>query len=126
VGDEGEGRRLPNAELAFVDRAKLVEYLLNPEHPVGGDKAAFLSRFGFRRDEWHALEAALLMHARECEVVGERRTAYGHHYTLEGPIRTPDGRNPIIRTAWMVGSGERWPRFVTAHPGRRRVEGSAS
>ena len=123
--DEPPGRRLPGAERAYVESAKITEYLLNADHPVGGDKAAFLSRFGFRREEWDVLESALLMHARQGHVVGERQTVYGHHYTLEGPLRTPDGRNPTIRTAWMVRSGEPQPRFVTAHPGRRRVEGSA-
>jgi filamentous hemagglutinin len=118
------GRRLPEAESAFVEPAKLTEYLLNPEHPIGGDKAAFLSRFGFHRDAWRVLEAALLRHAREGVVVADRVTAYGHHFTVEGPLPAPDGRAPIVRTAWMVALGERRPRFVTAHPGRRRVEGS--
>jgi hypothetical protein len=126
VETEDQDRRLPEAEFAFVELTKLIDYLLNPDHPVGGDKAVFFSRFGFRREAWHVLESSLLMHAREGKIVGERVTAYGHHYTLEGPLRTPDGRAPIVRTAWMVGSGEQGPRFLTAHPGRRRIEGSGS
>jgi hypothetical protein len=113
---------LPAAEEAFVDAAKLIDYLLNPDHPVGGDKAAFLTRFGFRREAWRVLEAALLAHARGGQVVGQRQTSYGRHYTIEGPLATPDGRNPAVRTAWMVAWGERRPRFVTAHPGRRSRE----
>ena len=118
---EGERGResLPDADAAFVEPDKLTEYLLNPDHPVGGDKAAFLARFGFRREAWRALEAALLAHARAGEVVGERQSRYGHHYTVQGPLATPDGRNPTVRTAWVVAWGERQPRFVTAHPGRR-------
>ena len=81
--------------------------------------AAFLSRFGFHRDSWPVLEAALLSHARAGEVIGKRPSIYGRHYTVEGPLATPDGRNPIIRTAWVVAWGARRPRFVTAHPGRR-------
>ena len=63
---EGERGRasLPEAAAAFVESAKLTDYLLNPEHPVGGDKASFLTRFGFRREGWPVLEAALLAHAR--------------------------------------------------------------
>jgi hypothetical protein len=123
VEDDARGRRLPRASLAFVEPAKLTEYLLNPDHPVGGDKATFLARFGFRLDAWQVLEAALLAHARAGLLIGERDTLYGHHYTIEGPLLTPDGRNPIVRTAWMVALGEQRPRFVTAHPGRRREEG---
>jgi hypothetical protein len=109
---------LPDADAAFVETAKLVDYLLNPDHPIGRDKAAFLMRFGFRRAAWRVLETALLAQARAGEVVGERQSPYGHHYTVEGPLPTPDGRNPTIRTAWVIAWGERRPRFVTAHPGR--------
>jgi hypothetical protein len=116
-------RRLPEAEHAFVEPAKLTDYLLNPDHPIGGDKAVFFSRFGFNRDGWTLLESALLAHAREGAVVDERQTPYGRHYTVEGRLRTPDGRDPVVRTAWMVALGEWRPRFVTAHPGRRRMEG---
>lgn len=112
-------RSLPDADSAFVDPAKLTDYLLNLEHPVGGDKATFLVRFGFRREAWQVLETALLDHARLSEVVGTRDSVYGRHYTVEGSLATPDGRNPIVRTAWMVASGEQEPRFVTAHPGRK-------
>jgi hypothetical protein len=99
-------RRLPEAEHAFVETTKLTEYLLNPDHPIGGDKAVFFSRFGFSRGEWPVLESALLAHAREGVVVGERQTVYGHHFTVEGRLQTPDGRNPIVRTAWMIALGE--------------------
>jgi hypothetical protein len=122
VGDEGQGARLPNADLAFVEPAKLTDYLLNPDHPIGGDKAAFLLRFDFRRDEWRTLESALLAHAREGRVVGERDTMYGHHFTIAGRLRTPDGRNPIVMAGWMVALGDSRPRVVTAHPGRRLRE----
>jgi len=122
VGGERRRAALPDADAAFVEPAKLTDYLLNPDHPVGGDKAAFLVRFGFRPGAWRALEAALLAHARAGEVIGERQSRYGRHYTVEGPLETPDGRNPTIRTAWMIESGERRPRFVTAHPGRRSGE----
>ncbi|MCC7368813.1 MAG: hypothetical protein IT306_10345 [Chloroflexi bacterium] len=96
----GRGRSsLPGAEAAFIESARLTDYLLNPDHPVGGDKAAFLKCFGFRRETWPVLEAVLLAHARSGLVVGERQTAYGHHYTVEDPLPTPDGRNPVVRPA---------------------------
>ena len=114
-----ERASLPDADAAFVEPAKLTDYLLNPDHSVGGDKAAFLARFGFRPEAWPVLEASLLEHARSGAVVGGRQTVYGRHYTGEGPLPTPDGRDPIVRTAWMIAWGTRRPRFVTAHPGRR-------
>ena len=48
--DEEDGRAsLPRWDAAFIEPAKLTEYLLNPDHPIGGDKASFFTRFGFRR-----------------------------------------------------------------------------
>jgi hypothetical protein len=95
--DERWRESLPDAAEAFVEPAKLTYYLLNPDHPIGGDKAAFLVRFGFRRETWRVLEAALLGHARTGAVVAERQSRHGRHYTVEGPLATPDGRNPTAR-----------------------------
>ena len=118
--DVPASRRLPGAESAYVEVAKITEYLLNPDHPIGGDKAAFLMRFGFRGDSWHMLLAALLAHARDGYVVRQQQKTYGQHFAIEGPLVTPDGRNPIVRTVWMVRLGEDRPRFLTAYPARRR------
>ena len=43
--------KLPNAHLAVVERAKIVEYLLNPAHPDNGGKAPFFMALGFRPDD---------------------------------------------------------------------------
>jgi hypothetical protein len=110
--------RLPHRHEAHVEPAKLIDYLLDRDHPVGGDKAAFLYRFGFRREEWPVLRSALLAHAATAEVVETRATTYGRHFALEGRLETPDGRNPVVRTAWLIPSDERRPRFLTTYPGR--------
>ena len=39
--------KLPNANLAVVDRTKVVEYLLNREHPDNGGKADCFIGMGF-------------------------------------------------------------------------------
>jgi hypothetical protein len=54
--------KLPNAAEAVVERAKIVEYLLNPEHRYGASKARFFSRFGFQAQDWEQLAQALLSH----------------------------------------------------------------
>jgi len=69
--DTGSDRRSPGAERAFVESAKITDYLLNPDHPIRCDKTAFLLRFGFRRDAWRTLEVVLLAHAVKGDVVGE-------------------------------------------------------
>jgi hypothetical protein len=119
LAGEAEPKSLPNSGGAFVEPEKLTEYLLNPDHPVGGDKAAFLYRFGFRVFAWQVLRVALITHARSARVVTVRATPYGTHYTIEGQLETPDARNPLVRTVWSIDNNDRRPRFLTAFPGRR-------
>ena len=49
--------KLPKREQAAIEESKLTEYLLNPEHRRGGDKARLLIKYGYRRDNWQQLEA---------------------------------------------------------------------
>ena len=44
--------KLPKADRAFVEREKVVEYLLNPAHRYGSSKARFFGGFGFRAEQW--------------------------------------------------------------------------
>lgn len=55
--------KLPDVDAAFIDRRKIIGYLLNPEHERGRDKAAFFASFGFTRDDWAELRDALFEHA---------------------------------------------------------------
>ena len=107
---------LPNAENAYVEQAKIVDYLLAPEHPEGTGKAKFFAHFGFTVDAWERLAEALLVHAHTLPVVSMSETRYGTKYRIEGPVVCPDGRSPSIRTVWIIDSGAENPRLVTAHP----------
>lgn len=108
--------RLPRADQAVVPKAKLVGYLLSDTHPVGRAKARFFASFGFRTVAWGRLAAALGHHAREAAVVAVNDTAFGTRYVLEGPLRSPDGRAPNIRSVWFVEEEAEAPRLVTAYP----------
>jgi len=108
--------RLPNGGLAVVPERKITAYLLASEHRRGGPKARFLLRFGFRPEAWQEFEAALLRHAVEGTVVKEQQGIHGVTYAVEGPLRTPDGRDPSFRTVWIVEWDQQIPRLVTAYP----------
>ncbi len=112
--------RLPNADVATVPWAKVVSYLLSPAHPDGRHKARFFLRFGFSQDAYDVFAAALVEHAKTNEVAGASDTPFGVTYTVEGPIETPDGRSPAVRTVWGILRDETVPRFVTAYPLERR------
>ncbi len=108
--------RLPNADQARVDRAKVVNYLLSLGHEEGAPKAGFFLGFGFTRERWEDLADALRVHAASHEVTRGLETPYGVNYSVDGPMPTPDGRIPLVKTVWAVDEGSAIPRLVTAYP----------
>jgi hypothetical protein len=108
--------KLPNAEMAVVPERKVTHYLLNPAHPVGGSKAGFFLRFGFKVAEWQKLVEALRRHACENEVVETERTRHGQRYAVDGRLIAPNGAGLNVRSAWYIDVVGGAPRFVTAHP----------
>lgn len=107
---------LPRADEAVVPKEKVVDYLLSGSHLVGRAKARFFRSFGFSAMEWGTLVAALGRHAREGAVVAVERTSFGTRYVVEGPLQSPDGRGPNIRSVWFVEEEGGRPRLVTAYP----------
>lgn len=107
---------LPGAGQARVDVAKITQYLLNPAHIDGAPKAEFFKRFGFDPDDPQVLADSLRIHAQRHQVARIMESPFGVRYTLEGSLDSPDGRNPRIRTVWIIERGSRHPRLVTAYP----------
>ena len=110
--------RLPNAQLAMIDRDKITEYLLSSASPRGKAKASFFLRFGFSLTHWEELATALRRHAASHAVSRVLETDYGPRYHIDGEIESADGRNPLLRTVWQIDLGGEYPRFITAYPYR--------
>lgn len=110
--------KLPNAHLAVVPDEKLGDYLLDPSHKVGGPKLRFLESFGFDRTRPEEVRKALLEHALQYEGA-VTATPFGLKYELDGALATPSGRQPRVRTVWIVEPGIA-PRFVSLKPLGRR------
>ena len=108
--------RLPDAEHLRVDREKIVDYLLSASHPDGQTKAKFFRRFGFQQDQWRVLAEALRKQGMSHPIVKAVESPHGTRYSVDGPIESPDGRQPQIRTVWILEVGARSPRLITAHP----------
>jgi hypothetical protein len=104
-----------------VDRDKVTDYLLNPAHRYGASKARFFVQFGFTLEGWEVLADALRQHGSAHEIVRTNETPFGPRYEIEGPIASPDGRNPRIRTVWQWDEGEVAPRLITAYPLEARI-----
>jgi hypothetical protein len=111
--------RIPGADRAVVDDAKIRDYLLSPEHPVGGPKARFFKRLGFQRDDWADLHQIIAGMALSEARVGQK-TRFGQKYIVEDTMKGPGGRVVTLVAVWIVLSEEDFPRFVTAYPGETR------
>lgn len=110
--------RVPNCENAEVSKSKITDYLLSDTHAEGKHKAAFFKTYGFSAAAWQDLVSALKQHVAENEVTRVETTLFGTRYVVEAPLRTPDGRNPVVRSVWFLDNDGTMPRLVTAYPTR--------
>lgn len=106
--------KLPGADRSRVDREKVVDYLLEPAKSRG--KAAFFVASGFSVDRWEAFADALKRHGATHAVSSVVESLWGIRYSVDGPLDTPSGRTPQVRTVWIVERGADAPRLITAHP----------
>ena len=108
--------KLPHAAKARVERKKIIEYLLSSSHPDGSAKARFFIRFGFSSERWEIFADALRQHGKAHDVSASIGSRHGTRYSVDGSLETPDGRNPKVRTVWVVAKRSKSPRLVTAYP----------
>ena len=76
-GNEGRIVKLPGAEHAIVDEAKIREYLLSSSHPVGRFKSTFFFSLGYSAADWDRLAADLFSHLRDNQALVTEANAYG-------------------------------------------------
>ena len=108
--------KLPSAAKAIVEQDKILVYLLNPEHRIGASKAQFFTKFGFSAAKWEQLAKALQVHGQTHDVKRMHETSFGPRYEVEGALKTPVGREPMVRSVWQFDKGEVAPRLITAYP----------
>jgi hypothetical protein len=111
--------KLRNAQLARVDRRKVVDYLLNAAHPDNGGKASFFRALGFSATAPEALADRLKAIALAAEVVYRTESAHGEKYVVDGLLVGESEGEPgrLVRTVWIIERGQDEPRMVTAYPG---------
>jgi len=105
--------KIPNADRATIDLAKLRDYCLNPLHPRGRHKArVFRAALGFSAADAHLLRDAILAILPSVKAETETDDEYGRRYWADCPIQGPRGSG-VVRTAWIVPRGEIAPRLTT-------------
>lgn len=111
---------LPHESLAIVDRRKLVDYVLDAEHPRNGGKAAAFAALGFdletrQQREVAAAAVALQLRARlgEGEVTELGDRGYGPRWEVRTMFRGPNGKMATAVSYWQADAGTELPRLIT-------------
>ena len=112
--------RLPRYEEALIPVAKLRDYLLDPNHPVGRPKAIYFARLGFGPRQWSLFEGELRELISREPAWAFPIGPHGQKFQVSGTIRGPWKRSTKIVTYWIVSTLEVLPRFVTAYPRSKR------
>ena len=108
---------LPALERAYIEPAKVRDYLLSATHPVGRFKAVVFEALGYNVEDWAKLRDDLLSLARTMEAIPGQTSAFGQKYEVSGTLRGPNGREARFTSVWLVPIGEAPPKFITAFPG---------
>ena len=105
--------RLPGAEFAVVDIAKLRDYCLNQSHPRGRHKArVFAAALNLGQSDAELLREELLRAAREADATEGDADPYGQRYILDFELALK-GRRAVVRSAWIIRHGEGFPRLTS-------------
>lgn len=107
--------KLPNAENAMVDIAKLRDYCLSPDHPRGKHKArVFASTMGLTADHADELQDALLQAAESGDATATNLDEFGQRYVLEYTTNGPTGTGRVL-ASWIIRSDEDFPRLTSCY-----------
>jgi hypothetical protein len=104
---------LPHGDQAILDIRKIADYCLSPSHPRGRHKArVFREALDLRRSDAPWLRDALLEAAGSSEASRVAADTWGIQWRLDVTIGRR-GKSAVVRTIWIVRSGESVPRFLT-------------
>lgn len=107
--------RLPNGDKAVIDECKLVDYSLNPDHPVGKHKArVFRAALGLTQSDAPLLRQSLLEAAHSRDAATGRLDEHGQRYQIDFEMDGPNGTVPV-RSVWIIPTSDDTPRLITCY-----------
>lgn len=110
--------KLPRGDQALVEDAKVRDYLVSNDHPVGRFKARAFAVAGYRCENWQRLRDDLRALGAAMEVVPGPADRFGQRFIGRGWLTGPNGMLLPVVTVWIIPSTSETPRLVTAYPGR--------
>src|SRR6266404_406005 len=102
--------KLPHADHAKIEIAKLRDYCLNPLHPEGKHKArVFAAALGFSPSDAEKLRALIVAAISTEDAITGATDEHGARYVVD--FSTQGLRGMVtIRTAWIIDRDETVPR----------------
>lgn len=113
---------LSNNEKAFIEPAKIRDYILSPTHPIGRFKASLFKTMGYSQENWEQLIDDIRLYHLPLDAKPVEKSKYGQKYTIRGLIKGPNGKIVMFRSIWIILEGEDIPRFITIYPEGGRHE----
>lgn len=112
--------KLPNYQQAFIDRQKLSEYSLNPDHHRGKHKARlFAAILNLRSTDVELLEELIRdAISQETAQLGAC-DQYGQRYIVDF-FCSHNQNTAKIRTTWIIRPDEIFPRLTSCYIERKR------
>ncbi|MBK2672054.1 type VI secretion system tube protein Hcp [Citrobacter freundii] len=115
-GFTSEAETLLNAKHAVIDPKKMASYALNPEHPVGGNKArVFESALGFNPSNAGFLVSRVQQGIISSSAELGAYDKFGQRMSVDIPIIGVNGETAIVRTGWMYETDSLVPRMTTIY-----------
>jgi len=106
---------LLNADRAFIDDRKLMDYCLSESHPIGKHKAkVFKSALGFSVEHFPRLKEIILQAVLEKEANFTESNQYGELYVVDIEVENPPDK-ALVRTSWIVRFDEDFPRLTSCY-----------
>ena len=107
---------LPNLNSAKIDMNKITGYALDSSHAIGGNKArVFESALGYNKTNADDLILKVKQGLKENSAVLGKSDSYGQRYTVDMPIKGPNGKTVTVRTGWIIDVGQTNPRLTTIY-----------
>ncbi len=107
--------RVPFADDAIVEDAKLLDYALNPDHPVGRHHARLFDQLlGLSKANAPVLKAALLKAVRTEDARIGQASPHGTKYEVRFTMMGPVSEHRVL-SVWLLEPGLKRPRLITCY-----------
>jgi hypothetical protein len=104
-----------------IDSRKLTDYALNPDNPVGRDKAfIFRQHLGFTQANYERLLQQIQSKAPEAEALFQRTDEHGDRYRIDlDIIGIEEGQRETVRTGWLLEPNSGIAKLITLYVTRK-------